>query len=257
VTSVALVSPAWGRLAVTRLALTQRQALCGELAASGIDARCLVVADDENLDLAQEFGFDTLEAPNRPVARKFNLGLEHACREGADWIVWIGSDDWVHPDVFAPLLPGGALHDVDPADVPPIVIGHRLTIVDLARGALMRCKSPSTYGAIPWLLHRRMLEPAGFAPLRPDLDRGLDGALIRGLRLHRAPLAWQTHDPHDMRCVDFKSDTNITPYRRLQKLATAPEEAPWSALEQHYPADLVDLARATHLDLKEQAPCPS
>ncbi|HET9470946.1 MAG TPA: hypothetical protein VFO24_07550, partial [Usitatibacter sp.] len=75
--------------------------------------------------------------------------------------------------------------------------------------------------------------------------RGLDGALIRGLRQARVRFEWLFHDPHDFRCVDFKSEENITPYKALAKhLGTGPEESAWPALGDWFPADLVEQARA-------------
>lgn len=242
--SVWIVSPAHGRFAVTRLALEQRRRLCQDLAARGLDAQMLITAEDENLDIAREYGALAVETPNKPLGRKCNTGLRRAAEEGADWVVWIGSDDWLHPDVFDPL-------PFQPAGAERILIGHRLAVVDLASGRLMRCSSPSKYGAIPWIVPRRMLEPSGFQPVQPHLARGLDGALIRGIRLSRAPLEWHALDPHDFRCVDFKSARNITPFDRLTVHATGPLEDPWPALTERYPADLVEMARRTHLDLQE------
>lgn len=249
VISVWIVSPAHGRFAVTRLVLEQRRRLCRDLAVRGIDARMLITASDENLDLAREYGAVAVETPNRPLGRKCNIGLERAAREGADWIVWVGSDDWIHPDVFDPL-------PYQREGRERILIGQRVAIVDLATGMLMRCLSPSKYGAIPWIVPRGMLEPSRFRPVRPDLARGLDGALIRGIRLSRAPLDWHCLDPHDLRCVDFKSGVNITPFERLEGHATGPLEPAWSALVERYPADLVERARRIHLDFQE-APCRS
>lgn len=238
--SIWVVSPAWGRFAVTRLVLAQRRRLCDELARRGLDAQMLIVADDENLEIAREHGALTLEHPNVPLGAKWNAALRYACDQGADWVVWIGSDDWIHVDVFDPL-------PFQDGPRPPMLIGHRLAVVDLRAGVMRRCSSPSRYGAVPWIIPRHMLERARFQPVRPNSRRGLDGALIRGLRLARAHLHWHYHNPHDLRCVDFKSGTNITRYEQLTKnLSIAGDEDPWLALAERYPADLVDLARRTH-----------
>src|SRR5581483_1937295 len=105
-----------------------------------------------------------------------------------------------------------------------------------------------SYGAIPWIIDSRLLRtnkagPNG--PIRPDHNRGLDGAIIRGLRLARVNYEWMFHDPHAFRCVDFKTSDNITPYPGLAKhLGEGPEEDdPWTALTDYYPSDLVAEAR--------------
>ncbi len=240
--SVCIVSPAWRRFDVTRLVLDQRQRLCVELASRGIDARSLIVADDENLEIAAEYGCDTLEAPNSPLGRKCNLGLHHAAQQGADYIVWIGSDDWIHPDVFQPLLDLPATRPVT------IFAGTRVALVNLRTGELQRVASPSKFGAIPWLIDSRLFTTRTVAPIKPELKRGLDGALIRGLRLARVDFEWVFDDPNDFRCVDFKSDQNITPYKSLAKhLAIGEPEVAWEALGDWFPADLIDKARAIRL----------
>lgn len=246
-TSVWIVSPAHGRFPVTRLALAQRRRLCQGLAGRGLDVQMLVTACDENLDIAREYGALAVETPNKPLGAKCNVGLTRAAEEGADWIVWVGSDDWIHQDVFDPL-------PFQPEAAPPILTGQRVAIVDLQHGVMRRCASPSKYGAIPWIVPRSMLERSQFRPVQPHLQRGLDGALVRGIRLSRAELRWHMLNPHDFRCVDFKTGMNITPYERLADLAIAEEETdPWTPLAEHYPADLVEMARRTHNDLQEAA----
>lgn len=231
---------------MTELVLAQRQRLCGELASRGFDAHSLIVADDENLDIARRYGSETVEAPNRRLGEKCNIGLRHAGAAGADWIVWIGSDDWVHPDVFDPILDEPELSE---RSLPPILLGHRLIVLDLKRGVLRRSSSPSRFGAIPWIIHRRRLERVGFAPLRRDLGRGLDGALIRGLKKARVAPAWHYYNPHEFRCVDFKSEVNLNSYELVSRLGVQPEEPAWEALAERYPADLVERARRTHLEM--------
>ena len=222
---------------MTELVLKQRQRLIRDLAVLGIDAAALVAACDENLDLAAEYGCQTIETPNLPLGRKCSIGLRHAAQL-ADHVVWVGSDDWIHPDVFQPLL------DRSAEATPAIFSGKRLAIVDLPTGRLTRIAYPSQYGAIPWIVDSRLLQPCRHEPIRPDLRRGLDGALIRGIRLTRVPFEIVLHDPHDFRCVDFKTHESITPYAGLAKtVGIAAEESPWAVLAEHYPADLVAQAR--------------
>src|ERR1035437_1174260 len=91
------VTPAWGRFEIVAVCLEQRARVIAELAADGIEAHQVVIADDENLDIARALGADVVESPN-VVARKFNDGMEYAGKHGADWIVPIGSDSWIATD---------------------------------------------------------------------------------------------------------------------------------------------------------------
>jgi hypothetical protein len=240
---VCILTAAWRRFDVTRLALAQRESLGVELAARGIRMRSLVVADDENLDIAAEYGCDTLEIPNWPLGAKCNAGLL-AAAEDADYVVWIGSDDWIHPDAFDPLLV------MQNPDRLPIHVGSVVAVVDLIGGRMRRIRSSSPYGAPPWIIDARLIRATQRRherPIKPLLKRGLDGALVRGLRLNRLPFEFISFDPHDFRCVDFKSDVNLTPYGGVTKhLGFGEEHDPWGALRDWYPADLVTRAQALH-----------
>lgn len=235
-TSVCIVSAAWRRFDVTRLVLEQRQALCAELAPRGVQATSLVVADDENLDIAREYGALTLEHPNDPLGAKANAALKHAASL-ADWVVWIGSDDWIHPDAFDPLVEDGA-----PGTKARIIVGERLSVVDTRRGELTRIRQCSTYGAIPWILESRLLLHRR-GTIQADLERGLDGSLIRGIRRTLIPFRIEKHDSHHFRCVDFKTHENLSTYRAVGDVLGdgAPEPA-GPALRGWFPADLVDKA---------------
>lgn len=194
------------------------------LASRGIGVRCVVVADDDNLDIAAEHGFETIEMPNR-LGAKVNAGFEHG--QDADYLAFVGSDDWLHPDLFN-TLPTTA-----------ITTGRGITLVDLDRGRLRRVIAKGRYGTIPWLIPRKLLEPCRFRPFGDHLERGLDYALWRHLR----KAEWVYHDPHDHLRVDFKTENNMTSYAATtHTLGVGAEVSAWPVLRKWYPADLVELA---------------
>lgn len=240
------VSAAWGRYDVTRLALAQRAHLIGELVGRGQEANCVVVADDENLDIAHEHGFQTVESDNTWLGRKFNDGIQYACENGAEYVVLIGSDDWMHVDLFDRL----PLAQPKPPELTEgfyvwrptaeIITGREITIVDVANGNARVLRSHGRYGVIPWVIHRKALEPSGGRPVANLISKGIDGSLIAGLKVRPN---WVFVDPHPYARVDWKTDVNITPYAGLQHLGVDEEFEPWAALEEHYPEHLVDMAR--------------
>jgi len=249
---IALVTPAWRRYAVTRLALAQRAHLRDVLAGRGIPLLNVIVADDDNLDIAREHGFDTVETDNSYVGRKFNDGIEHAARQGADYIAVVGSDDWVHPDLFTRLPADVAsvpeLSDESPCvtwgDEPEAITGRAITLVDLPSGRMRRCTVKGRYGVIPWILPRKALEPSGFRPVNDRAQKGLDGSMLAGLQVRPR---WIFHDPHPLTRVDFKTDTNLNSYEQITgAIGDGPETDPWEALEERYPAALVEQARGLH-----------
>lgn len=218
----------------------------------------VIVADDENLDIAHGFGFDTVVQSNDELGRKFNDGIEFACRQGADFVVLIGSDDWMHADLFDRLPADEGREPTFDEGVtavtwgpgPEVITGRVLTLVNLAGGVLQRLHVRSHYGVIPWIFPRSALEPSGFRPIKESVNRGIDGSMIAGLGFSPN---WVFTDPHDLCRVDFKSKVNLTPYRGLAKnLGYGAEETdPWSLLAEKYPATLVDQAR--ELSARESA----
>src|SRR5688500_1198207 len=121
-----LVTAAHGRYDVTRIALAQWQHLATVLEGRGVECRQVVVANDENLDIAREHGCDTVELDNHGgLGRRFHAGFRHAAGQGADYFVYLGSDDWIHPDLLDPLPPPGV-----------IVTGRRISFVHLPTGRL-------------------------------------------------------------------------------------------------------------------------
>lgn len=241
---------------MTRLALQQRRALCDELAGRGLDAQAVIVSDDENLELADEFGFATVEMDNQHLGRRFNAGYRYACENGADYVVHIGSDDWIHPDCFDRL---DELAPLDEMPLPtreqpvvvfdlksdPMLVGSEMLVVDLASGTGTVIRPTGPYGVVPWVLPARAFEASGFAPLPDEQPRGIDGALVRGLEALPRPIF---DDPCPCARVDFKSDVNITPYKALTHIGEE-EPDPWGALDAHYPADLVAQARALSVEM--------
>jgi hypothetical protein len=210
-----------------------------------------VVADDENLDVAEDYGFPTLARKNSPLGAKFNAGIHWACKVmEADVVSVVGSDDWCHEDLFDrlpnehPQPPDLNAFDgaaVSWGDEPEIVTGRRISIVNLATGNLVRCHASGRSGAIPWLIPRAALEPSGFRPVRDEQQIGLDFSLMSGLGM-QPNLVF--HDPHDFARVDFKSDVNLNAYEPVTAvLSDGSEEDAWPLLAQHYPADLVSQAQ--------------
>lgn len=219
----------------------------------------MVVADDENLDIAREFGFHTVERDNRWLGRKFNDGIEYACRRGnADYVVLIGSDDWMHVDLFdrlpLPMADPPSLDEIARVGsavwrlTAEVVTGREIAIVDLPGGRLRRCYSRGRYGVIPWVIHRKALEPSWYRPIQEQLEKGIDGSLIAGLG---ARPTWVFTDPHDLCRVDFKSNVNLNSFEQITSgVGYGNEEPdPWSVLATRYPQHLADLARRTHEQL--------
>jgi hypothetical protein len=76
--SLWFVVPASGRAQLARICLRQLRRTCDALTDSGIEATAVVIADDENLDTARQFGFGTVQRDNRFLSARFNDGIQLA-----------------------------------------------------------------------------------------------------------------------------------------------------------------------------------
>lgn len=214
--------------------LAQRRWLCDTLASRGLTANSVIVADDENLDIAHKHGFPTVERDNSDLGAKFNAGYQYAADQGADLFVHVGSDDWIHPDTFDIL---------DEIDLGGCLVAHRnFLVVDLERNVAKRCHARGMWGSIPWLIPRSAMAAAGFAPSRGGLMRGIDAAVAIGLTTR---VDWIFQDTPAEWCVDWKTKTNLTPYVGLvYTLGFGDEQEPWPLLSGFYPSDLIEQARS-------------
>lgn len=225
------VTPAWGRFDIVEVCLEQRRRTIDELGRNGIEAHQVVIADDANLDLARAAGAATVERDNRMVGQKFNDGMEYAGKNGAEWIVPIGSDSWIDPAYFLPLtserytLTSPAYCAVTPTTLAELAVSPQKMI----------------HTAGPYVFHRSLLEPCRFRPSAEDSVM-VDTSTISGIT-RRRPIHWKVRTVHPFQYVGFRVPPMMTTYRSLTRHWLVAEHEPWSTLARYYPADLVDRAR--------------
>lgn len=225
--SLWFVTPAFERYALSAVCFDQRVRVIDALAEQGIEGRCVVVADDGNLDLARDRGFDVVVQDNEWLGRRFNDGIEYAAKHGAEWIVPIGSDSWIDPVYLAPLLSRGFIRT---SGLYCAVTDDRLATLDVRGGR----------GAGPYVFHRDNLARSGYRPAKDELKRFVDSSTVAGVE----PANWRWRNVHPYQYIGFRGTPHMTPYRKLVEAWGTGEFAdPWSILARHYPADLVDRAR--------------
>lgn len=221
------VTPAYQRYALSEVCFEQRARVIATLKEQGIEAHCVVVADDENVDIARSFGFSVVEQNNEWLGRKFNDGMQFAGRRGAEWVVPIGSDSWIDPAYFLPLphkwrTRSSRLYCVVTADR----LGE-LSVADVK-------------GAGPYVFQRFQLQRTRFRPAKDELARGVDRSTVESIR----SINWEQQDVHPFQYVGFRGEPHLTPYEGLVKRWGVREHTdPWAILARHYPQDLVDRAR--------------
>lgn len=196
-TSVCFIVPAHGRLGMSRACLGQLARTCAELEVSGVDATAVVIAEDENLEIAAGLGFIAVDRPNHPLGRKINDGYQHAAAAGVTHVVPFGTDDVIDPALLLGDLPTDK------------VTAHRLSaIVDETGTRLRRIKVSYEGGDGIRVIPTRMLQALRYRPLEDDRDRGMDGSMTTGLAraMRCVPRdLFVYNDLHDLQLVEFKS----------------------------------------------------
>ena len=224
--SIWFVTPAWGRFELSAVCFEQRAQVIAELAARGIEAQCVVVADDENLELARAHGFATVERDNEWLGRRFNDGMQYAGEHDASWVVPIGSDSWIDIEY---LLPLPSIRSARTSRFYAVVKPDRIAQLVVERG-----------GAGPYMLPAAALARAHFRPAKDELHRGIDGSTLAGL----GRLRWQYRDLHPLQYIGFRGNPHLTSYDRLWQYWGEREEGdPWTLLAERYDRVLVAAAQ--------------
>lgn len=205
---LAFLTPVYQRFALTEICLKQRRWVCDELKSRyGLDATCIVVGLDENLDVAAKLGFETVEHPNEAVhmghthvalGQKFNAAYKRAHRMGIDYVFPIGSDSWIDPVYFDELPEENEL-----------LLSRAYNLVTATterRGALWI----TWEGGVQWITHVADWEHRNYEPVSPSLAKGCDSSTW----LHKKPgVKIRENHHHQLEYVAFQSRTEqITNY---------------------------------------------
>lgn len=232
------VMPAHGRFSLTRICLAQLRRTCDRLTENGIQASAVVIADDDNLDTAAEFGFATFGRRNTFLSQRFNDGLQVACdpalnRHPADYAVPIGSDDWCDWRLFL---------DLPPADT---MVAFRKAAVVREDGLELVGREIDNPGGVGMRIYpRQMLERVGYRPADEERSRGCDTSILVNIS---AELGGRPRirygDRGYLQFVDWKSaGSQLNSYANVAgrfRHGIGPV-APFDALAGHYDADLLD-----------------
>jgi hypothetical protein len=200
---LAFITPAWQRYALTDICLRQRAWVCGQLRRRyGVDATCVVVADDANLDIARKHGFAVVSCNNRSLADRFNAGYRWAAGEGIECVFPIGSDSWIDPNYFADLPKPGEL-----------LLSRSYALVRADGKA--RCQFWITWdGGVQWITHTADWRHRDYKAAQPGLHRGCDTSTwLRRLK----GITIREHHGHPLEYVAFQSAENqISSYQKMK-----------------------------------------
>jgi hypothetical protein len=226
-----LVTPAWRRIELSELCFDQHAHVMDVLTAAGVETHHVVVADDENLELARARGWHTVEQDNRWLGRRFSDGIEYAFRHGAQYVVPIGSDSWIDPAYFLPLPEPG-------------VVRTSRSYCVLTDAKLGRVQMPERSPAGPHMLTRELLQLVDGRPVNDRIEHGCDTSTVRNLEAaSRRRMPWEWRDVHPYQYVGLRGWPTITTYFRLVNQWGVEElDDPWPVLRETF-GPFVDRAR--------------
>lgn len=238
-TSLWFIVPAHGRLELAEVCLRQLARTCDLMTASGVAATAVVVADDSNLKVARSLGFATVSRNNDQLGRKWNDGYQVAGEEGADFMVPLGSDDWVDARMFTELpLPKAN----------QIRCARRSSIVNETGTRLAHLNITYDGGDGVRVIPAALIEPLRYRPAHEDRKRAIDTSVIHRLRSRDIRPELVYYDLHPLQIVDFKSDgTQLNGYRDCLGFQDGDEsDDPCRLLGEHYPEEAIEEMRAVH-----------
>lgn len=242
--SLWFVCPAHGRLRLAQICLRQLRRTCDALTAEGVEATAVVIANDENLDTARDLGFGTIRRDNYFLSRRFNDGIQFALdprynRRPADYVVPIGSDDFVDHQLFLNLPP----HDT--------MVGFKTVSFVREDGAEINTTHLDNIGGAGIRIYpAALMKPLGYRPADEDRPRGCDTSILVNLMRHHGQRMQITYgDLHDRQIVDWKTEgEQLNSYdeiaRRRKRLKHGD---PFVALAGIYPDDALEDMQA-HYD---------
>lgn len=220
------VTPAHERFALSRICFKQRQWAMETLRSIGVEAECVVIADDHNLEIAREFGFYTVERNNEWLGRRFNDGYQLAAREGATHVCPVGSDSWIQPAFMADLPEPGT-----------VLASRNYAVVNRSGERRAQIWIPIDSG-VSYVLNMEDLAPSDYRPVRDKIKRGCDTSTFRGLG---SQIKICFHEQYELETVAFQSNPQITNYSNLyQKWGRRETFQPFEGLAYIYPNELVD-----------------
>jgi len=231
--SLWFVVPAHGREKLSRICLTHLRHTCDELEGAGVEATAVVIADDDNLDTAQDLGFGWVRRDNRFTSRKFNDGVQLAMDRKyndrpADYVVPFGSDDWVDWRLFLEL-----------PDARTMVGFQRMAFVKEDGRELTVRHLDNQGGSGIRIWPRRVMQAVGFRPADEDRQRGCDTSMLVNVTKRFPRLRVEHRDIDPLQIVDWKtSGEQLNPYSDVSaRYKFELMRDPFTVLAGRYPDD--------------------
>ena len=244
-------TPAFQRYDLSRIVFEQRAAAIKKLNDAGYEANSVVVADDENLDIARSFGFLVVERDNEWLGQRFNDGYQAAVENGADYVFPIGSDSWCDPQfiidalrksdhALEALLGGDKSLRLDVLQDNDAICSRHYTRINPS-GTVRRQMWVPVLQGVSYLIPAKALAKVGNRPCQDQIRRGCDGSTWQNLsRAANIRAVWS--EAHRLETTSFESWPQITAFDKLGGRWGRGDVVDdiWPDVRQLYGHDLVD-----------------
>ena len=237
-TAIWFVIPAKGRFEKTNACLRQLARTCDTLEEWGVYANAVVMADDENLDSAVEHGFVPLcVRDSEPLGLKWNSGYRFAGGADADYVVPLGSDDWIDPIMLTEL-----------PDDHQIRCTQETSVVREDGRCLATLKIWYPGGDGVRILPAALLARLGWRPADETRNRAIDTSILNHLtRALGCQPEFKYFDPSPYCIVDWKTaGDQLNTYAMCLAFNSGPELDPWEVLKDRFPAVALDEMRQVY-----------
>lgn len=236
--TLCFVVPAWKRFKLSEICFAQFSVALERLGEYDVDAQVVVIANDENLELARAENFATIRHKNF-LGAKLNAGYAWAAREGYEFVAALGSDSFFCPERI------GAFELPEHGEM---LCTRNYAVVAPDGSAQARLRIPYDGGIGTRIFRTDMLEQCDYAPLEPQRMKSCDINTLKTLRRDHQ-IRFLYTDEHQFEIVGFFSKVvQITVYEELiaNWLAEPLIDDPFIDLDKHYPRDLLARARTLY-----------
>jgi hypothetical protein len=229
VSSLAFVTPAYGRYDLAAICFEQRRNLINRLP---FEANCIVIANDDNLDIADSFNFHTVYRDNEYLGRRFNDGYQEAAKLGYDIVMPVGSDSWLSHSIFD-RMPENSCE-----------ITTRLSYAVVNATGTLRVEAKIIYPlGISYMFPTELMSKLDYRPCGEFLHRGCDMFTQEMLLSLGAKRTYISGDK--LEHIGFNSDTQLSSLEGLMKRFECDISFdPFEGLEKWYPPSLIDKIKA-------------
>lgn len=240
-----MVVPCWKRPEITEIVFQEFRWVKKKVKGH-VNLNIVAVGDECNLEIARRHGFHAISSPNDYLGRKFNDGYEYAYKNGADYVIPVGSDSWIHPDVF--IKTNARLEgEFKPGTIMYSTMHAMINETGTELGLIKMLPQNNEYNKCSLLFYPRDLaESCGFRPCYEKQKSSCDRSTLENIMKKNKNVSFlYNKDFNPVQYLAFKNKkVQLWNYEEYKAQFKKREENPWEYLEEFYPKELLDYGRS-------------